>query len=64
MKIEVNQLDEKLNEKNTDLVVQELRKENKQLHQLVNKYQKSKTASRISVSCQTEEVGINYITTF
>ena len=57
MKITVNQLDEK----NTDLVVQELKTENKQLHQLVNKYQKSKTANRMSVSCQTEEVGFGYI---
>ena len=56
MKITVNQLDEK----NTDLVVQELKKENKQLHQFVNKYQKSKTANRLSVSCQTEEVGFGY----
>ena len=61
MKITVNQLDKKLNEKNTDLVLQEIRKENKQLHQLVNKYQKSKTANGISVSCQTEEVGVSYI---
>ena len=64
MKIKVNQLDEKLNEKNTNSLVQELKKENKQLHQLVNKYQMSKTENRISVSCQTEEVGISYIAMF
>ena len=57
MKITVNQLDEK----NTDLLIQELKKENKQLHQLVNKYQMSKTGIRISVSCQTEEVGKKWL---
>ena len=43
-----------------DLVVQEQKKENKQLHQLVNKYQMSKTANGVSVSCQTEEVGFGH----
>ena len=63
MKITVNQPDEK----NTDLVVQkikienkQLKIENKQLHELLNKHQKSKTANSKSISFQTEEVGFGY----
>ena len=42
MKVKINQLDEQVNESNADFIVQQLKKENDQLHQLVNKYHESK----------------------
>ena len=56
MKVTINQLDEEVNEKNADVTIQQLKKENSQLHQLVNKYRESKNANRISVGSQTEKV--------
>ena len=62
----VNQLNEEINEKITYLKIQQLKeeeltKQNNQLHKLVNKYRESKKADKISVGCQTEEVGITMI---
>ena len=48
MKVTINQLDEEVKERNADLIVQQLKKENKQLHQLVNKYRQSKDANTTS----------------
>ena len=56
MKVTINQLDEEVNEKNADVTIQQLKKENSQLHQLVNKYRESKNVNRISVGSQTEKV--------
>jgi len=56
MKVTINQLDEEVNEKNADVTIQQLKKENTQLYQLVNKYRESKNANGISVGCQTEKV--------
>jgi len=56
MKVTINQLDEEVNEKNADVTMQQLKKENSQLHQLVNKYRESKNVNRISVGSQTEKV--------
>ena len=52
MNITINQLDEK----NADVMIQQLKKENIQLYQLVNKYRESKNANRISVGSQTKKV--------
>ena len=62
----VNQLNEEINEKSINLKMQQLKEEevtkkNDQLHKLVNKYHESKNADKISVGCQTEEVGITMI---
>lgn len=38
MQVTVQQLKEELEEKNGDLIIQQLKKENNQLHQLVNKH--------------------------
>ena len=61
MKVTVNQLEEQVNERNPDLTIQQLKKENNQLHQLVNKYRQSNNASRISVGSQTEQVSMSHI---
>ena len=58
MKVKINQLDEQANESNADFIIQRLRKENDQLHQLVNKYHESKNASKISDDLETKKVGI------
>jgi len=58
MKVKLNQLDEVVNEKNADVTIQRLKKENSQLHQLVNKYRDSKNVNRISVGSQTKKVTI------
>lgn len=61
----INQLNEEINEKNISLNIQQLKEEelkraNNQLHKLINKYHESKNANKISIGCQTEEVGILY----
>jgi len=56
VKFKINQLGEEVNKKNADVTIQQLKKENSQLHQLVNKYRESKNANRISVGTQTEKV--------
>ena len=58
MKVKINQLDEQVNESNADFIVQRLKKENDQLHQLVNKYHESKNASRKSDDVKTKKVNI------
>ena len=58
MKVKINQLDEQVNESNTDFIVQRLKKENDQLHQLVNKYHESKNANRKSDDLKTKKVNI------
>ena len=64
MKVKINQLDEKVNENNADLIIQELKKENNQLRQLVNKYHESKNADKVSgddhPDIKTKQVGIIY----
>ena len=57
MKVNINQMDEELNEKNADLTIQQLKKEN---DQLVNIYHGSR-ARRISVGSQTKQVGNTYL---
>ena len=47
MKVIINQLE---GQRNADV---QLKKENQQLHRLVNKYHESKNAKRISVGSQT-----------
>ena len=58
MKVKINQLDEQVNESNADFIVQQLKKENDQLHQLVNKYHESKNASRKLDDVKTKKVNI------
>ena len=58
MKVKINQLHEQVNESNADFNVQRLKKENDQLHQLVNKYRESKNASRKSDDVKTKKVNI------
>ena len=60
MKVKFNQLEEQVNESNADFIIQQLKKENNQLHQLVNKYHESKNASKISDDLETQMVGNNY----
>ena len=60
MKVKINQLDEEVNERNTDLIIQQLKKENDQLHQLVNIYHESHV-ERISIGSQTKQVGSMYV---
>ena len=60
MKVKLNQLDEQVNENNTDLIIQQLKKENDQLHQLVNKYHESKNTNKISDDVKTKKVSSNY----
>ena len=57
MKITVNQLDEEMNKRNADLVIQQLKKENDRLHQLVNKYHE-KNVKTISVGSEIKQVGM------
>ena len=56
MKVTINQLDEEMNKRSADLVIQQLKKENDQLHQLVNKY-REKNAKRASVGSEIKQVG-------
>ena len=58
MKVKINQLDEQVNESNTDFIVQRLKKENDQLHQLLNKYRESKNANRKLDDLETKKVKI------
>ena len=58
MKVKINQLDEQVNESNTDFKNQQLKKENDQLRQLVNKYHEAKNTSRKSVDLKTKKVKI------
>ena len=58
MKVKINQLDEQVNESNADFIVQRLKKEHDQLHQLVNKYHESKNASRKLDDVKTKKVNI------
>ena len=58
MKVKINQLDEQVNESNADFVVQQLRKENDQLHQLVNKYHELKNTNRKSDDLEYKKVKI------
>ena len=58
MKVKINQLDEQVNESNADFIVQQLKKENDQLHLLVNKYHESENASRKSDDVKTKKVNI------
>ena len=60
MKVKINQLHEQVNESNADLIVQRLKKENDQLHQLVNKYHESKNASRKSDDVKAKKVKVYY----
>ena len=55
----VNQLNDEINGKN--IKEEGLKKENNQLHKLVNKFHESKHVNKISVACQTEQVGITMI---
>ena len=48
MKVKIDQLDDEVNERNADLIIQQLKKENDRLHQLVNKHHESRV-KRISV---------------
>ena len=58
MKVKINQLDQQVNESNADFIIQQLKKENDQLHQLVNRYHKSKDSNKISDDAKTKKVGI------
>ena len=60
MKVKINQLDEEVSKRNADLTIQQLKKENNQLHQLVNKHHESHV-KRISVGSQTKQVGSIYV---
>ena len=57
MKVKINQLNEQINKSNADLIIQQLKKENNQLRQLVNRYHKS---NRELHDLKTKEVGINF----
>ena len=56
MKVKINQVDES----NADLIIQQLKKENDQLHQLVNKYHESKNVNKVSDDFTTKKVGIKH----
>ena len=58
MKVTINQLDEEVNRRNADVIIQQLKKENNQLHQLVNKYHETKNVSRVSVGSEIKQVGM------
>ena len=60
MKVTINQLDEEISSKNADLIIQQLKEKNSQLQKLINKYQVSNSANRISVGSQTANVSIDY----
>lgn len=53
MKVKINQLNEELDEKNSDLRIENLQNENNRLSQLLNRHQVSRNANKNSVSCQT-----------
>ena len=53
MKVTINQLDEEISSKNGDLMIQQLKEKNSQLQKLINKYQVSSSADKISVCSQT-----------
>ena len=57
MKVKIYRLDEEVNERNADLTIQQLKKENDRLHQLVNKHHESHV-KRISVGSQTKLVSM------
>ena len=59
MKVTINQLDEEISSKNGDLMIQQLKEKNSQLQKLINKYQVSNSADKISV-CSQANVSINY----
>ena len=59
MKTQINQLDEQINEGNADYIIQQLKKENNQLHQLLNKYNESKNPNEMLDDVKTKKVGIN-----
>ena len=63
MKLRVNQLDEEINEINSENKMlkvknQELKKRN---NLLVNKFGGSRNVNEMSVACQTEKVGITFL---
>ena len=64
MKVQINQLAKQVNESNADFIIQQLKKENDQLQQLVNKYHESylesKNANKISNDLKTKKVAITY----
>ena len=60
MKVKINSLKEQVNESNADLIIRQLKKENDQLHQLVNKYHESKIVKIISDDPKTKKVGNNF----
>ena len=60
MKVKINQRDEEVNERNADLIIQQLKKENDQFRQLVNKHHESHV-KRITVGSQTKHVGSIYV---
>ena len=61
MKVTINQLDEEISSKNADLMIQQLKEKNSQLQKLINKYQVSSSANRISVCSQENVSIINFI---
>ena len=60
MKVRNNQLAQQVNESEADFIIQQLKKENDQLHQLVNKYHGSKDASIKSDDPKTKKVRNNF----
>ena len=58
MRIKINHLNKQLNESNADFIVQQLKKEYEQLHDLVNK--KLEHVSRKSDDFITKKVNNNY----
>ena len=56
MKVQINQLGEQVNDSNADCHIQQLKKENNQLRQLVNKHHESKHASKTSDDFKTKKV--------
>ena len=60
MKVKINSLKEQVNESNADLIIRQLKKENDQLHQLVNKYHELKIVNIISDDPKTKKVGNNF----
>ena len=53
MKITINQLNEEVSVSNEDLIIQQLKKKNDQLHQLINTYHES----HVKRTLQTKQVG-------
>ena len=56
MKIKINELDEKY----SDFTIQQLKKENNELHKLVEKHRESRNTSNILDDHKPKKVGINY----